>query len=246
MENTKKDNKERENRVLITNAPLFKAGWGGWDLMKMDVRTSMINAINVTAVLELSKVFLEPKAIISPIVAFLIVLGGKLYMSPNIHIRFLSRNINPDNYQNLKSFIGKYGNRYRHLEVKNSGKIDIDFWVDSCKYIDENGKIKERDSKDYPKNYNMQIPPGDKRVQIPALWDPNIEFEKAQNIIWRIKSRDVLGFKYCSCRVFKSKNGGVSTDDGRLWHKKNISWLFHRKCRLFGGCLYDRFPIEDD
>ena len=181
----------------------------------------MINAINVTTVLELSKVFLELKAIISAIiVAFLIFLGRKVYRSPNIHIRFLSRNINPDNYQNLKSFIDKYGNRYRHLEIKNSGKIDVDFWVDSCKYIDENGKIKERNSEDYPKNYNMQIPPGDTRVQIPALWDPNIEFEKTQNIIWRIKSRDVLGFKYCSCRAFKSKNGRVSTDDGRLWHKK--------------------------
>jgi len=185
-------------------------------------------------------IVLELKTII-PIVAFLIFLGGKMYMSPNIYIRLLPRTINPDNYPSLKSFIDKYGSKYRHVEIKNIGKIYVDFWEDSCKYIDENGEVKERNSRDYPMNYNEKILPRETRVQIPALWDPNIELEKTPNIIWRIKARDIFGFRYCSCRMFQSKNGGVSTR--KEWGKRNLfpGWLFHRKCKLFGGCLYDNF-----
>lgn len=202
------------------------------------------NLTNVAAFLEVSTVFSQLKAIIIPIVVFLIFLGGKLYMSPNIYIRLLPRIINPDTYPNLKSFINIHGNQYRHLEIKNIGKIYVDFWSDSCKYIDENGKAKERNSEDYPMNHNEKISPNETRVQIPALWDLNIELEKTPHIIWRIKCRDVLGFRYCSCRIFKSKDGGVYTRDGRLWQKRNKSWWFYRKCN--GGCLYDKFPINGE
>ena len=203
--------------------------------------SDLITVANVTPFLEVSTVFSQLKAIIVPIVAFSIFLGGELYMSPNIYIRLIPRSITPDKYPSLKSFIGKYGAKYRHLEIKNIGKRYVDFWSDSCKYIDENGKVKERNSEDYPMNYNEKILPGETRVQIPALWDPNIELEKTPHMIWRIKSYDVLGFKYCSCRIFKSKDGSVYTY--KEWGKRNVfpGWLFYRKCKMFGGCLYDKF-----
>lgn len=205
--------------------------------------SNLTNATNVATYLGVPVIVLDLKTII-PIAAFLIFLGGKLYMSPNIYIRLLPRSIYLDNYPYLKDFIDKYGTKYRHLEIKNIGKIYVDFWEDSFKYIDENGEIKERDSRDYPMNYNEKILPGETRIQIPALWDPTIELDKTPHIIWRIRSRDVLGFRYCSCRRFKSKDGSVYTRDGRLWHKRNISWLLYRKCKLFGGCLYDKFGKE--
>jgi hypothetical protein len=206
----------------------------------MEDTSNLTNVTNVTTLLESFKIFWMPIAS-AIIIAFLIFLGRWLHMAPNIDIKFKYQDICPDKYPNLKRFIEKYGDRYRHLLITNYGKTDVDFWVDSCKYIDETGEIKERNSEDYPMNYNMKIPYREVRVQIPALWDPNIELEKTPHIIWRIKSRDVLGFRYCSCRGFKSKDGSVYTLDGKLWHKKNKSWLFYRKCKLFGGCLYDKF-----
>ena len=198
------------------------------------------NTPNVTTFLEIFKMLGVP-VVSTTIIAFLIFLGRWLLIAPNIDIKFKYQDISPDTYPNRKSFIDKYGNRYRHLLITNYGKTDVDFWVDSCKYIDENGRDKERNIEDYPMNYNMKIPYREVRIQIPALWDPNIELEKTSHIIWRIKARDVLGFRHCSCRVFKSKNVGVYTGDGKMWHKRNKSFLFYRKCKLFGGCLYDHF-----
>ena len=121
------------------------------------------NAINGATYIWLPAIVLELKTII-PIVAFLIFLGGKVYMSPNIYIRLLPRTINPDTYPRLKSFIDKYGSNYKHLEIKNIGKIYVDFWEDSCKYIDEKGEVKERDSRDYSMNYNEKTLPGETSV----------------------------------------------------------------------------------
>jgi len=200
----------------------------------------LTNATNITIVLDSIK---ENWKIISFVISLITALGVYIRMSPNIDIRFRSLDIDPEKYPELKDFIEKNGTRYRHLEIRNIGGIEATFWKDSCKYTDETGNVIERDSESYPMNYNMVILPKGKdvRIQIPTLWDPNIDFEKTSHIIWRIKSRDRMGFRYCSCRVFKSKNNGVYTGDGKKWHKEKMWFLFYRKCI---GCLYHKFPND--